>query len=230
MGNNTIMDNILETSMVNGIEKNLKSALADVGAPVSRDTCLWQIPDLIRKTLIANTISGINLRGKGGIKIVPKTEGDVTTYSISTSINSFKLNRPNYAKDNPYWGNDDIDVQVIFDDLFENILPNVKGVLSGDITVTDSFGNDTKHWKNPSTEEIGLKSGLESHSKYMRLYLTSQSEPIFILLGPIGEEFTGGYKLKSSDTVKINIDNKTNEITAHVDAISEELIKELYKD
>lgn len=230
MANDTIMDNILETSMVNGIEKNLKSALADVGAPVSRDTCLWQIPDLIRKSLIANTISGINLRGKGGIKIVPKTEGDITTYHISTSVNTFKLNRPEYAKDNPYWGNDDMDIQVIFDDLFENILPNVRGVLSGDMTVTDAKGNDTKHWINPSTEEMGLKGGLESHSKYMRLYLTSQSEPIFILLGPIGGELTGGYKMKSSDTVKIHIDNNTNEISAHVDIISEDLIKELYND
>ena len=227
--NSTIMDNILETSMVNGIEQNLKDALTDVGANVSDANCLWDLPDIIRKTLIANTIQGINLRGNGGIKLVPTTENGITTYTRSTSVETFNLKRPGYASDNAYFGNE-MPVQMIFDDLFDNILPKVKGVHAGDVTVSNNDGEDTKQWLNSYFDAAGRKTGLIPNTKYLRLYLTSIQEPLYISLGSMTDDITGGYNIKSSDTVDIHIDLNNKEITAHINMISEDDIQKLYED
>lgn len=227
--NSTIIDNILETSMVNGVEQNLKDALTDVGVKVPENTCLWEVSNLIRKTLISNTVNGINFRGKGGIKIVPTTENDITTYTISTNIDTFRLKRPDYAASNPNFGND-FTIQDIFNDLFDNILPKVKGVHAGDMTVSNISGNDTKPWKNTYFEVSGKKDGLIPNTKYLRLYLTSQEEPLYISIGNITDDVTGGYNMKSSDTVKIIIDNDTKEISAHIDIISEDEIENIYNN
>jgi hypothetical protein len=225
--NSTILDGILETSMVNGVETNIKNALTDVGAKVPNDACLWDLSDIIRKTLVANTVNGINLKGKGGIKIDVKTENDILTYTLSTNVETFKLRRPEYANSNAYFGND-MPIQLLIDDLFDNILPKVKGVHAGDVTLSDTSGKDLKQWINTYSGAAGKKDGLIPNTKYLRLYLTSQDEPIYISLGNITEDVTGGYNMKSSDTVKIVIDNNSKEITANIEIINEEEIEKIY--
>lgn len=223
----SIMDNIIEKSIVNGAEQNIKDALTDVGVNVPKETCLWTIPDLIRKTLVSNIITGINLKGKGGIKITPTSENNVVTYNISTSIDTAKLRRPNYANDNIEFGYE-MTAQTLFDDLFDNILPNVKGVHAGDVTTTDNKGNDTSEWINTFFDKSGIKRHLSPNTKYLRLYLTSQEEPIYIVIGSVTSDITGGFNIKSSDTVTINIDAETKEITAHINIINEQDIQKLY--
>jgi hypothetical protein len=225
--NSTILDNILETSMVNGVEQNLKDALTDVGVNVPENACLWDVSNLIRKTLVSNTINGVNIKGAGAIKIVPTVDNDNITYTISVNVDTFRLKRPGYANNNEKFGND-LDVQDLFDDLFDNILPNVKGVHAGDITMTDNKGDDSTYWVNTYFESTGKKTGLIPNTKYLRLYLTSQDEPIYIVIGSVTSDITGGFNIKNSDTVTINIDTETKEITAHINIINEQDIQRLY--
>jgi hypothetical protein len=225
----SIMDNIIEKSIVNGAEQNLKNALSDVGVDVPKDTCIWTIPDLIRKTLVSNTINNINLKGKGGIKITPKAENDTITYTLSTSIDTARYKRPSYAKDNLNFGYE-MTIQTIFDDFFDNILPYVRGVHAGDVTHTNSKGVDVTEWNNTYFNKTGIKNHLTPNAKYLRLYLTSQEEPIYIDFGSVTGDVTGNYNIKNSDTITINVDNDTKEITAHINIITEQDIEKLYNN
>jgi hypothetical protein len=115
----------------------------------------------------------------------------------------------------------------VFDDLFTNILPAVKGVHAGDMTITDLSGNDTRIWENTLFNQTGQKTGLEPTARYIRLYLTCQPEPIYINIGNLLEEITNGYNVASSDTVTFEVDDMNNTLYAHINVINESQLKEL---
>lgn len=225
---NGLMDSVLENSINQGLKNNLKNAIESVGVKVNSDVGLWQYPEIIRKRLAANTINGINIVGGDCISINPTVENDIITYEITTSLDSYKLNRPIWANENIHW-NEKLTVQTIFDDLFSNILPNVKGVNAGDISSTDNDGNDIRNWENELFGVSGKKTGLKPNSKYLRLYLTSQHEPLYISLGSYIEDITGGYNVKDSDTVSFKIDAENQKLSAHVNIISDEQIDSIGK-
>lgn len=217
--NNGLMDSVLENSINQGLKHNLKDAMKTVGVKVDSNTGLWQYPDIIRNKMAANTINGINIAGKDCIKITSSVENDIITYEISTSIDSNNLERPEWTKENNKW-NSQLSIQDVFNDLFSNILPSIRGVYAGDITSTDINGNDTKEWRHELFGTSGWKTGLNINSRYLRLYLTSQNEPIYIHISSMVEEITGGYNVANSDTVTFNIDNENKKITAHIGVIS----------
>lgn len=221
-----LMDSVLENSINQGLKNNFKTAMEEVGVKVSSTTSLWQYPEIIRKKMAVNTVNGINLIGGDCIKITPTVENDVINYEISTSIDSYKLNRPKWASENNQWGQN-LTVQTIFDDLFANILPNIRGVYAGDVTSTDYDGNDTTSWKNELFEVSGQKTGLKQSSRYLRLYLTSQPEPLYICIGSYIEDITGGYNVADSDTVSLKVDDVSQKLTAHVAIISNEQLKSI---
>ena len=222
-----LMDSVLENSINQGLKHNLKNAIENAGVKVSSNTGLWEYPEIIRNKMAVNTINGINMVGGDCIKIsYTVDDNSVMNYEISTSIDSYKLNRPKWANDNNKWGKN-ITVQHLFDDLFANILPNVRGVYAGDMTSSDYSGNDTKEWKNELFGVSGQKTGLKQSSRYLRLYLTSQHEPLYIHLGSYIEEITGGYNVADSDTVSFIVDDETQKMTAHIGVISEEQLKSI---
>ena len=177
----TLMDNITETTLVNGIEQKIKNAIVDVGGRINYNANLSDVPNIIRNTLVGNKVNGVILKGAGDVKISPTTHQDVVTYTISTDVDTFMMKRPYYASNNLKFGNM-MSSQELFNDLFDNVLNNVKGVYDGDITKTDSSGNDINIWSNTYYECIGNKYGLVPNAKYLRLYLTSQPEPLYILI------------------------------------------------
>lgn len=221
-----LMDSILENSINQGLKNNLKTAIEGAGVKVSSKTGLWQYPEIIRNKMAVNTINGINLFGGDCIKISYTVENDIVNYEITTSIDSYKLKRPIWANKNNQWDKE-LSVQTIFDDLFANILPNVRGVYAGDITTTDGVGNDRKTWKNELFDVSGQKTNLNPNSRYLRLYLTSQHEPLYISMGSFVEDITGGYNVANSDTVSFNIDELNQKLTAHVAIISNEQLKSI---
>lgn len=217
---------IIDHSMKNGLQINLKDAIEDVGVKVPEDACLWQYPEIIRQNLVAKTVSNINLLGKDIIKVTPSVENGEVTYNISTSVDTSKLIRPAYAENNTNWGGD-LTVDQIFKDLFTNILPAVKGLHAGDMTTTDGSGNDVKAWNNTLFGMTGTKSGLVPSSKYLRLYLTSYPEPLYIYIDSAVSDITGGFNVVSSDTVHFTIDENTNTISASINSITDEQINNL---
>ena len=221
-----LMDSVLENSINQGLKNNLKNAMSGAGVKVNSDTGLWQYPEIIRNKMAVNTVNGINLVGGDCIKISYTVENDVINYEIGTSVDSYKLKRPVWANENTKWDNY-LTVQNIFDDLFANILPNIKGVYAGDMTSSDYDGNDTKEWKNELFGVSGWKTGLKQSARYLRLYLTSQHEPLYIHTGSYIEEITGGYNVTDSDTVSFVVDDKNQKMTAHISVISNEQLKSI---
>jgi hypothetical protein len=223
---NKLMDSVLENSINQGLKHNLKNAIEGVGVKIPSSTGLWQYPDIIRNKMAVNTVNGINIVGGDCIKISYTVDNDILNYEISTSIDSYKLNRPKWANANNKWDKE-LSVQDIFDDLFANILPNIRGVYAGDMTSSDYNGNDTTEWRNELFGVSGHKTGLKQSSRYLRLYLTSQHEPLYICTGSYIEEITGGYNVTDSDTVTFAIDDENQKLTAHVNIISNEQLQSI---
>lgn len=221
-----LLDSVLENSMSAGLQTNLKNAITDAGVKVPSSTCLWQYPEVIRKNLVSKTVTGVNILGGDVINIDTKVENDIVTYNISTVFDSYGAPRPNYAWENTKWGKE-VSVQDVFDDLFTNILPAVRGVYAGDMTITDLQGNDTKKWEHKMFNQSGWKTGLAPTARFIRLYLTCQPEPIYVNIGNLLEEITNGYNVASSETVRFEVDDLNNTLYAHINVINDSQLTEL---
>ena len=224
--NESLFDSVLENSINTGLKKNIDSAIANAGVKVPANVGLWEYPEIIRKNLVSKTVTGINILAGDVINIDVSSDGDVVTYNMSTVFDTYGVPRPNYANTNYKWGKK-LTVEEIFDDLFDNVFPAVRGVHSGDMTVTNIEGTDTQEWYHPLFKQSGVKTGLEQTSRYLRLYLTCQPEPLFINLGNMVKEVTNGYNVISSDTVSMEVDDSSNTIAAHINIINEEQLEEL---
>lgn len=220
------MDSVLENSINQGLKNNLKHAMEGAGVKVASNTGLWQYPEIIRNKMAVNTVNNINIVGGDCINVSYTADGDLLTYEISTSLDTYELKRPKWASDNNQWGKK-LSVQNIFDDMFANILPSIRGVYAGDMTSTDYYGNDLTEWKHELFGVSGHKTGLKQSSRYLRLYLTSQHEPLFICVASNIEDITGGYNVGDSDTVSFVVDDGIGVMTAHVNVISDEQLTEL---
>lgn len=221
-----LIDNVIENSMSTGLQTNLKRSIEAAGVKVPSSTCLWQYPEIIRNNLVAKTVTGINILGGDVINITTESDGDILTYNVSTIFDSYGVPRPNYAWENTKWGKE-VTVKEVFNDLFDNILPAVRGVYAGDMTVTDLDGTDRKEWHHTLFNQTGIKTGLTPTSRYIRLYLTSQAEPIYVNIGNLVEEITNGYNVKSSDTVQFEVDDENKTLYAHINVINESQLKDL---
>lgn len=174
-----IFDGLLDNSINTGIKKNIKDAIESLGVSVPANACLWEYPDIIRKKLVANALADV--KAHDIIKIYTTLEDNRPVYNISTKYDTVSIIRPNYAANNDEWS-DEMSVDKVIDDLFNNILPSVKGIHTGDVTLTDNNGKDTKEWVHTLFNASGTKSDLKPNASYLRLYLTSQPEPVYILL------------------------------------------------
>ena len=219
---------IIDNSMYTGLQNNFKDAIEDVGGVVPESACLWQYPEIIRKNLSAKTINHINIKGKDVINIYNSTENGEDIYNISTVYDTTTIDRPIYANPSDIWEKE-MSVDQIFTELFNNILPEVRGVHAGDITTTDESGSDTKRWNNTLFGKSGYKDGLVANSKYLRLYLTSQYEPIYIYIDDANSvsDLTKGYNVVNSDTVEFELDDVNKTMKAHISYISNEQISNL---
>lgn len=213
---------LVDHTMKNGLQINLKDAIEDVGLKVPDNACLWEYPEIIRNGLTAKTISDINLLGKDIINVSTSIKDGELIYEISTSVDTKNIIRPNYALSNDEWENT-MSADDIIKDLYSNILPYVKGVYSGDMTISDENGDDS--YNNTLFDIKGIKSNLVPNSNYIRLYLTSQPEPLYIYLNiPISGP-SGDFKIASSDTVSITIENGA--YVANISSITDDQINSL---
>lgn len=222
----SLFDSILENSINTGLKGNLDAAITNAGVKIPKNTGLWEYPEIIRKNLVSKTVTGINILGKDVLNIDISSDGEVVTYNLSTIFDTYGIDRPNYADESNSWGKK-LSIEDVFNDLFGNILPKVRGVHAGDMTVTNLSGEDTSEWNNTLFKQTGLKTGLEPTSRYIRLYLTCQAEPLYIHMGNMVKEVTNGYNVQSSDTVLMAVDDANNTITAHINVINENQLKDL---
>lgn len=217
---------ILDNSMKNGLQINLKDAIEDAGGTVPDSACLWEYPEIIRKQLSTKTVNKINIYGKDVISISKSSENGEDVYNISTIYDASNIERPIYSNTESVW-KDEMNVDEVFNELFNNILPEVRGVHAGDMTVTDGSGIDTKKWVNTLFNKSGYKDGLIASSKYLRLYMTHQAEPLYIYIDSAVTDLTKGYNVVNSDTVEFELDNSNMTMKAHIAYITNEQITNL---
>lgn len=219
----TGLGGVLNSSMSTGLQNNLKDAIQDVGGQVPESACLWEYPEIIRKNLIAKTVSVLNIKGADIIKV---TGDDINNYVISTEVDKTTLPRPNYAKPDENHS-ETASVDEIFRDLFTNILPSVRGLHAADITRTNNVGIDISDWHNTLFNAKGRKSGLQPNSKYLRIYLTCQAEPLFIFIDAVLDSTINGYNIVDSDTVDFELNDDNMTLTAHISCINTDHINAL---
>lgn len=226
MAKDSLFGSVLENSINTGLKNNLDNAITNAGVKIPANVGLWEYPDIIRKNLVSKTVTGINILGKDIINIDTTSDGEVLTYKLSTAYDTFGVEYPNFAESDKNWGNK-LSVESVLDNLFDKILPAIRGVHAGDVTTTDLDGNDLNEWHHSLFNQTGFKTGLEPTSRYIRLYLTCQAEPLFINIGNLVKDYTNGYNVKSSDTVEFIVDIDNSEITAHINIINDNQLEEL---
>lgn len=170
------MATLTEHAMLNGLEENLKSSIEYAGGEVPSDTCVWEYPDIIREQLSSNKF-------------------DNTTEGITIDA----IDAPEYSGIST-WPEGTI-LQDLLEDLFYKVLPKVPSVIKGDIITTDESGKDQF-----APDPESYIDSLIPNTQYLRLFLASQKDPIYISLAPING-VDGNINLTNYYT-KSEIDNK----------------------
>ena len=117
-------------------------------------------------------------------------------------------------------------IQNVFEKLFDIILPALPSILKGDIILSSKEGTDQyQHPKYPTTNE---KTGLDPETFYIRIFINSQEEPVYISCEPLKQQSGGGaigdYNGSDGENIKIDVDNVKRTISATLKSISPDLI------
>lgn len=123
-------------------------------------------------------------------------------------------------------------IQEVFEKIFDEILPGLPSVLKGDIILSSKIGDDT--YQHPKYQEVNNKTGLDPETYYIRLFLNSQEEPLYISCEPLKIQSGGStegkiYEGSIGANIDINVDNITNIISATLKNIPYEMISEHVK-
>lgn len=219
------MASLLEHVMINKLSDELNEAITAVGGDTSCASGPMDYPDIIRDQLSANGFDGNNNLEEGTGVVIEKVDGGwkVSANSGATLIRPLKAphNIDNDANEDFIDAGESI--QLAFEKILGDILPTLPSVLQGDIIKSSIDGTD--QYQNPNFPTLATKSGLVPETYYIRIFLASQQEPIYISCSPLGA--IGGTALEyegvDTDTVKMNI--KDGKISAEVIGLSAGIIK-----
>lgn len=172
------MATLTEHTMLNGLEENLKNAIEEVGGSIPDDTCVWMYPNIIRDQLSGEGYEGkrINYIPGDGIDIIKNKDGD---YVISAKpvnaeyITIDAIDAPDYSGI-VSWEEGTI-LQNMLEDLLYKVIPNIPSIIKGDFIKTDSTGKDQY-----APELNSYIDSLDPNTVYLRLFLVSQKDPIYI--------------------------------------------------
>lgn len=172
------MSNLAEHSMINNFVDSVDSAIKEVGGDTSSVANLCDYPRIIREQLIAGIGEGASFEPGAGIKI----DKEGTVYTISANANapilsSLIFNDIIIPQNTP--------IQQVFDTMFTSVFNKIPSIISGDIITSTSIGTDQYQHPNGDPEVIRVKKGLNINAKYLRIFIVSQEEPIYILLDDI---------------------------------------------
>ena len=224
------MASLLEHVMINKLSDELNEAITSVGGDTSSASGPNDYPGIIRDQLtLKGGTSEVGVLKEGDGITVEKISGGYQISSNSNSILISDLNIPHNIDDD---SNIDIipagtTIQKTFETLFEDILPTLPSIISGDVIKASIDGTD--NYKNPNFPGIGVKSGLEPQELYIRIFIASQQEPIYIdcsLLGGSGSIATIEYQGETTNTIKVDVDNTNHSISAEITGLGDIIVKE----
>lgn len=195
--------------MFNGLEENLKNVIINNGGDVT-DKCIWEYPNII-DDMFKNTINNINILAGDGIEIIKDDNGNyiISSKPTAENIHIDTIDAPEYSGIST-WPEGTI-LQNILEDLFYKVLPKVPSVTKGDVIITDENGNDRF-----APESSTYIDSLTPNTKYLRLFLVSQVDPIYISLQglELGNENENNdittYKFINTDSIKFDVVKQDN--------------------
>ena len=188
------MANLVEHTMLNGLEENLKNAIEMAGGEIPTDSCVWDYPGIIRDQLSSGGQVVKILPGKG-IQVERDSKGNyivsVENADTSDNIEINTIQAPSFAVgvEGGQWNKGTI-LQEFLEDLFSKVFPYVPSVKGGEIIEADEEGNDIFGYDETTGNPL-VTNGLDRGNQYIRLSLASQIEPVYISL----------------ENLKINTDN-----------------------
>ena len=213
------MANLVEHTMLNGLEENLKNAIEMAGGEIPTDSCVWDYPGIIRDQLSSGGQVIKILPGKG-IQVERDSKGNyivsVENADTSDNIEIDTIQAPSFAVgvEGGQWNKGTI-LQEFLEDLFSKVFPYVPSVKGGEIIEADEDGNDIFGYDETTGNPL-VTNGLDRGNQYIRLSLASQIEPVYISLENLKTN-TDDIDLSKYYT-KEEIDNK---IASLIDKINE---------
>ena len=214
------MATLTEHTMLNGLEENLRSAIEYAGGNIPDNTCVWMYPDIIRNQLTGG--GDVNLIAGNGINIVKDEHGNYIISSNTTggaagsssaeNITVDAIDAPEYSGIST-WPEGTV-LQDLLEDLFYKVIPKIPSIVKGDIVITDANGRDQYA---PDIESY--IDSLRPNTPYLRLFLASQKDPVYISMEKLtGLGGNGVVDLSNYYTIG-QIDKKFNEINEKIDSI-----------
>ena len=209
------MATLTEHTMLNGLEENLKSAIEYAGGTIPDNTCVWMYPDIIRTQLTGPGEGGkVNLVPGDGIEITQDEKGNVVISAKPSSAENIivdAIDAPEYSGIST-WPEGTI-LQNLLEDLFYKVIPKIPSIVKGDVIITDETGKDQY-----APELESYVDSLRPNTTYLRIFLVSQKDPIYISLekvvgaGGSGPVDLSDYYTKSQTDKLIEDSVKTIEI------------------
>lgn len=179
------MANLVEHTMLNGLEENLKNAIEMAGGEIPTDSCVWDYPGIIRDQLSSGGQVIKILPGKG-IQVERDSKGNyivsVENADTSDNIEINTIQAPSFAVgvEGGQWDKGTV-LQDFLEDLFSKVFPYVPSVKGGEIIEADEDGNDIFGYDETTGNPL-VTNGLDRGNQYIRLSLASQIEPVYISL------------------------------------------------
>lgn len=185
------MATLTEHTMLNGLEENLKSAIEYAGGNIPDNTQVWMYPDIIRTQLTGpGEGAKVNLVAGNGIEINQDINGNIVISAKSSNAENIvvdAIDAPEYSGIST-WPEGTI-LQDLLEDLFYKVIPKIPSIVKGDVIITDASGRDQY---SPDLESY--VDSLRPNTPYLRIFLMSQVDPIYISMEKlIGIGGNGGY-------------------------------------
>ena len=206
--------------VLNNFANSVGEAIQDVGGDISSVQHLCDYPRIIREQLLA---SGVDVQMEEGEGITITKNG--TSYIISANSNATIVDGLGIYDHTIPAGTS---IQNTFKAIFENILPTLPSVLSGDLITSTPDGTNQYQHPNGDSDIIRVKKNLTPDTLYLRLFINSQEEPVYISCEPLKQQSGGGtagdYSGSDGENIKIDVDNVKRTISATLKSISSDLI------
>lgn len=219
------MASLLEHVSLNKLTDQLGEAIASVGGDVSDVDSPFDYPDIIKDQLSAGVGGGNIINGNGII-----IEKDGPNYKISANADATLIRDLNPSHNLDDDANVDIipagtSIQKTLEIIVNDVFPTLPSLIKGDFIKSDENGSD--QYQNPNYPTPGKKTGLDPLTTYLRLFVVSRKEPIYVSCKPLGD--IGGDELPEyvgEDTSTVDIDIKDGKITANVIGLGDTKIYE----
>ena len=175
------MSNLLDTVTQNRNIADIRSALREIGVDVSTMDDLSDVADVIRKQCVTgpNAVVNAKLASGPGIKISPL---DRKGYKISANSDACIVG--DLADDLPAGTS----VQKVLFNIINKYIPQIAreaaatpSILGVELLKAPYDGVD--YYSHPMHNKEGRKSGLHPEEWYIKIYLASQGEPLYVPMG-----------------------------------------------